>query len=75
MRRTDCALCGIVAIHPRQTPVLIPSIARSLAVMQSTNVGKSAQQPRDSAEGIRFKVLASGFQSHRIYDFRKDIGG
>src|SRR4030088_1801130 len=41
--------------------------------MQSADIGKSAQQPTDSAQGIRFKVLESGFQSHRIYDFRKDI--
>ena len=60
MRRTDCALCGGVAINSRQTPVIVPSIT----VVQSTDVGKSAQQPRDSAKGINFKVLESGFQSH-----------
>ncbi len=49
MRRADCVLRGIVAIHPRQAPVLVPSIARSIAVLQSTQVEKFAQQPRDSA--------------------------
>jgi hypothetical protein len=57
MRRTHRALRGVVAIHSRQTPVLV----LPPAITQTTNVGKSAQQPRDRAQGIRFKVIESGF--------------
>ena len=60
MRRTDSAICGVLAIHLGQTPMVIDT----LSIVQTSDVGKSAQQPRDNAQGVRFKIFESGFQPH-----------
>jgi hypothetical protein len=49
MRCSDRALCDLVSINLRQTPVIILSVARSIASMQSAEVKESPQQPRDRA--------------------------
>jgi hypothetical protein len=49
MRCSDRALCDLVSINLRQTPVIILSLARSIASMQSAQVRESPQQSRNRA--------------------------